>query len=276
MELDKLISECKNWFKSRNIDSVVIGFSGGIDSAFTSALLGACNVNVHLVIAEAPNQNYSSPMGGAPGAKSFCEGINLNAEIHKIDYNFIFPDNLANEAAAPIQRVACFYGVCAKLRNLQKRAIVVGTVNFDESAYLGFWGKASDAALDFYPISHLHKSEIYNFAKNMSMPVEILESVPSGDLLFRKTNDLEMIGANYNQIEAVAKMLENECSENELRDFLKTIFSLKIFCKQIINNNFKYELPFPGFHLNNRLEIFRQKHYLRLIQLVNIMDKKHE
>lgn len=271
MDSTELINTISDWLNSRNITDVVIGYSGGIDSAVTSALLGHCEVRVHLAVAEAPQQIYSSPLGGAQGARDFVDATRISAVVHEFKYKFMFSDDNANEAAAPIQRVAGFYGICAKLRSEGARAIVVGTTNFDEAGYLGFWGKASDAAQDFYPISHLHKSDVLSIAKQLSVPTAIQSAIPSGDLLFRKTNDREMIGATYDQIEAIAKALEHGATESKVRELMTAVESPGQLLRQIIQNKFKYDLPFCGFHISNRLEGFRRSHYKTIIKAAKEM-----
>ncbi len=267
MSSDYLIQKTTEWLENRKVSDVVIGYSGGVDSATTCAVLGRCPVHVHLVVAESPNQSYSSPMAGKWGADKFLESINLKATVKVVKYSHLFEDSAANEAAAPIIRVASFYGASAALREKGAKALVVGTTNFDESAYLGFWGKASDGAHDFYPISHLNKNEVNALGKSLGVPNEILMAIPSGDLLFQRTNDFEMIGATYNQISEISVSVENNCSDFELENLFKSVSNPVRFYPQIINNHFKYELPFSGFHLDTRLEIFRLKHYPRIIDL---------
>jgi len=271
MDSTTLIEKISGWLSSRNITDVVIGYSGGIDSAVTSALLGRCGVRVHLAVVESPLQNYSSPLGGAKGALEFSAATRISAVVHHLKYEFMFTDDSANEAAAPIQRVAGFYGICAKLRSEGAGAIVVGTTNFDEAGYLGFWGKASDAAQDFYPISHLHKSDVLSVAKQLSVPAAIQSAIPSGDLLFRQTNDREMIGATYEQVEAIAKALEQGAAERDVRTMISNVENPGQLCRQIIQNGFKYELPFSGFHISERLEVFRKNHYQIILKAAKAM-----
>ena len=142
---------------------------------------------------------------------------------------------------------------------------MVGTANFSEASFLGFWGKASDGAQDFYPISHLTKREVYDLARELDTPQEIIEATPSGDLFFEDTNDLKMIGATYDQIQEIIDCAESTEFSQEIRrrlsGLIASVVNPEVLKDNIIRNAFKYYLPFPGFHLTNRLERFRNFPY---------------
>lgn len=267
--LASLSEKCSSWFAVRKITDAIVGYSGGVDSATTAALLCYSGIKVHLVVAEAPNQKYSSPLGGLSGAKSFASRCLNEAKITKVAYPFLFLDDSANEAAAPIQRVAIFYGMAAQLRKSGIKSIVVGTANFDEAAYLGFWGKASDGNQDLYPFSHLHKSQVYDLASELGVPDEIRAAVPSGDLLFEETNDRKMTGADYGLIESISRAMEDQRPVKDILNLIESAADARSFCRQIIQNSFKYELSFCGFHLHTRLEEFRRNYYRKLLEIVH-------
>lgn len=264
-----LILRVARWFRSREITDAVVGYSGGVDSATTALLLHAAGVAVHLVVCDAPNQSYSSPMGGHAGGNTFGQVAEAKSLTYvKLPFCFYHgkPDQekAANEAALPIQRVAAYYAKAAELRVLGKKTVVVGTVNFSEAAFLGFWGKASDAAQDVYLISHLTKTEVYALARDLDVPEVILNAEPSGDLLFSKTNDRKMIGASYDKIDAIIQVAEhcgNMDVNYELRCGDLPMDDVQIFADNIVRNGFKYDLPFPGFHIDDRLEQFRKESY---------------
>lgn len=277
MYIPSLIDEVSKFFKENNLDYAVVGFSGGIDSATTAALLSAAGIDVRLVLANAPNQMRESNFEPLDFARKYDK---MSSRVLSFDFptgklNDLPPS--AKEAALPILRNACFYSEAARLRDDGRNPIVVGTANFDEAAYLGFWGKASDGAQDYYPISHLHKSEVAELAKHLKVPHEIIDAKPSGDLLFSgDLNDYTMIGATYNQIEMIAKIaefnpkeyrIESGSKEHILTEFIKKIVDdPKKFASNITKNYFKYQLPFPGYHLNNRLEKFRKECYPSILQ----------
>jgi NAD+ synthase len=265
------IRAIKDWFSENDLNHAVIGWSGGVDSATTSALFSAAEISTSLVVAEAPNQRYSSHFGGLAGAERFSEKMDGESTVYKIEYPHLFSEPEANEAALPIIRAAIFYGHCARLRSAGSRPLVVGTVNFSEGAFLGFAGVKSDMNCDFYPISHLSKSQVYDVARQLNVPEEIMNAIPSGDLLFEQTNDAKMIGATYDQIEAVIEAAEHD-SRLALVLAMDSVDDPTKFADNIKRNAFKYRLSFPGFHVDPRLEAFRQQHYTPILEIAESIN----
>ena len=256
----------KQWFEERGITDAVVGYSGGVDSCVTAVLLTTLGIKVTLVIAESPNQKYSSPLAGIEGARYLQARFGVHS-YKRVRYSWPFSEEeiVANEAAGPIIRNAIFYGVAAELREQGYMTVVAGTANFSEAAFLGFWGKASDGAQDVYPISHFSKLEVYAAARELDVPKAIIDAIPSGDLFFTKTNDHKMIGATYDQIEHVIYCAEYQ--KTSLKEAILAVDNPEVFKDNIRRNSFKYELPFPGFHINDRLERFRQNCYPLLLKI---------
>ena len=263
-----LVQAVQRWFAERSLTDAVVGYSGGIDSTVVALLLNAAGVRVHLVVAEAPNQRYASPAGGEAGACALRVSFGLESVVRRaFNHADGERDPAFHEAALPIMRNALFYGRAATLRSQGRAAVVVGTTNLSEGAYLGFWGKASDAAQDVYPISHLTKGQVYDLARCLGAPAAALGAPPSGDLLFASSDDHRMIGATYPQIDRVIHAAEAD-GEDLLMSFL-AVDDLPRFVRSITRNSFKYQLPFPGFHLCSRLETFRRKSYPAVLQLAH-------
>jgi NAD+ synthase (glutamine-hydrolysing) len=87
-------------------------------------------------------------------------------------------------------------------------SVVVGTTNRSEGAYIGFFGKASDGMVDIQPIYDIHKSEVYQVAKLLGVPQNIIDATPSGDV-FDGRVDEQMIGASYDFLELYQLILSN-------------------------------------------------------------------
>lgn len=249
--MDTLLRSIKEWFDSNGLTDAVVGFSGGIDSAVTAALCQEAGIPTTLVRAVLNGQTFSS----SHSTEAFASQFGMLCRT----YHFNMDDELTNagkEAALPIVRVSYFYAVAAQLRDLGRKPCVVGTINFDEASFLGFWGKSSDAAQDFYPISHLHKSEVYKLAHQLDIPETIINATPSGDLQFSgNLNDLKMIGASYDVIEAIAK---NALDPTLLSHTILSSDDVHTLKDNVLRNAFKYKQPLPGVHLVPRLEEFRR------------------
>ncbi len=97
-------------------------------------------------------------------------------------------------------RTPALYGLAALSYERGEPAIVVGTTNRDEGAYLGFFGKASDGMVDVQLLSDLHKSEVRAVARLVGVPGEIVDAVPTGDTYDGRVDEA-MIGAPYDFVE---------------------------------------------------------------------------
>lgn len=273
--LQSLQNDIKDWFGRNGLNTAIVGFSGGIDSSVTAALCATAGIKTIIIRSNLKDQTFSSPITPR-------EFSNLFENMFYNEFNFELDNNLTNvekEAALPIVRNSYFYAIAAGERAKNHNPCVVGTTNFDEASYLGFWGKASDGAQDFYPISHLYKSQVYDLANQLKIPNEIIKATPSGDLQFSgELNDLKMIGATYDDIEYIAKTCINFYYTNPVQTILDKIVTIdnpKLFCNNIIKNSFKYKHRFPGEHLKNHLEEFRKYYYPTILDCAMIYLGTH-
>ena len=206
--------------RERDLDTAVIGASGGVDSSLVLAL--ACAAKIPRVVAlvlpiegrGATRQTEASARGRYAATLAGAEiweaplGPALEQTITALSRaSGLAFDAWAEGQCLSVMRTPALYGAVALLRAHGHRAVVVGTTNRDEGAYLGFFGKASDGMVDVQPISDLHKSEVRALARYLSVPAEIVDAVPSGDVHDGR-NDEQMIGARYDEIEVVLRLKE--------------------------------------------------------------------
>ena len=212
------------FFANNNLDAGVVGISGGVDSAVCLKLLEASsqqkNSPIKKIVALIM-PIYSVGTTGQELAKTralelvqqvACEyriqdlTAATNAYIEQVN-KFQDSSAWAIGQLASIARTPCLYFHAALLQQQSFKSLVIGTTNRDEGAYLGFFGKASDAMVDLQPIADLHKSEVYQLARLLSVPESIVQSAPRGDVWDNKTDE-EMIGAPYWFIELYLLMKE--------------------------------------------------------------------
>ncbi len=214
------IGRLATWFAREQLDTAVVGVSGGVDSAVVLALLSRAKlrrvVGLAMPIAGRGATNQTRALERARLAAKACGGelweVPLgDALAHTIGAlvrasGLVF-DAWAEGQTLSVVRTPALYGAVALLRAHGHRAVVVGTTNRDEGAYLGFFGKASDGMVDVQLISDLHKSEVRALARELGIPAELIEAEPAGDVHDGRPDE-EMIGATYDEIETVLRLRE--------------------------------------------------------------------
>lgn len=212
--LVRKMSRINQFFSSSQLDSCVIGISGGIDSAVCLKLLEKsrqqANSPIKKIVALLMPINSLGTSGQDLATQRalelvktvqceyFLQDLTLaeKAYVEQLTKSQVQPSPWAIGQLASILRTPCLYFQAAVLQQQGYKSLVVGTTNRDEGAYLGFFGKASDAMVDLQPIADIHKSEVYQLAKLLSVPESIINSIPCGDVWDNKTDE-EMIGAPY-------------------------------------------------------------------------------
>lgn len=212
-----------DFFRSDHLDSVVIGLSGGIDSAVALALLvgaaqkagspirkivglslpiygdGSTDQNGAVARARLLKDRFESCAAFEFNVRNLTESYEGYINAYGLGDNDAFSDG----QLLSIVRTPYLYFNAAILQTKGYASIVCGTTNRDEGAYIGFFGKASDAMVDFQPIADIHKSEVYQVAEFYRLPQAIIDEQPKGDVYDGRT-DVEMIGAPYDDVELFA------------------------------------------------------------------------
>ena len=231
--INEKVKKLNTFFKDEKLDSVVLGLSGGIDSAVALAIL--------LKVAELPGSSLKKVVGmampirgtGSTGqseavdrarhlvsaygsnpafdylerdlTKAYSEFISAH---FKSEDPYIFKETaFANGQLLSIVRTPFLYYTAALLQEIGYASITCGTTNRDEGGYIGFFGKASDAMVDLQPIGDIHKSEVYQVAHYLGVPLPIINEKPRGDV-FDGRIDEEMIGTTYDNVEFFTLLLD--------------------------------------------------------------------
>ncbi len=231
----------ENEVKKTGLKNVVVGLSGGLDSAVV-AVLAQEVFKDRLLCVKMPS-HYSS-QNSLDDAKELCQDFNLKFEIASIEpmlkaYEKINPnmDNLRKGNFSSRMRMATLFDISAR-----QNALVLGTSNKSE-LMLGYGTLYGDLASAINPIGDLYKSEVYDLAKYLGVSKSIIAKPPSADL-WAGQSDEDDLGYTYAQLDAVMKLyVEDRLSKEEIIKLGVDKDMLEMIIDRIFRNHFKRKMP---------------------------------
>ena len=210
MNSDKKINYISNWIKqyvsSLNFQpvSLVIGVSGGIDSAVTSALCaktGFKTIAISMPIKQNATQHDLSLKHLEWLNNNFSNVETRTIDLDKVFQSFEntmkdFKNSLAFANSRSRLRMVTLYQIAQA-----NKGIVVGTGNKVEDFGVGFYTKYGDGGVDISPIADCSKTDIWNIGKSLRIINEIIKAAPTDGLWDDSRNDESQLGLTYEQIE---------------------------------------------------------------------------
>ena len=197
-------------------DKVVLGLSGGIDSALV-AYLAAEAIGPENVKAVLMPYKTSSPESRAD-AETAVADLGCHSELVDISavVDAYFEDG--RQDAAPLRRG----NLMARTRmmvlydhSVTSNSLVIGTGNKTELliGYSTLWG---DSASAFNPIGDLYKSQVRQLAVAIGVPEPIITKAPSADLWPGQTDEDE-VGFSYAEIDRILwRLVDRRLSLDEV------------------------------------------------------------
>jgi NAD+ synthase len=243
-ETKKITCFIKNILKTQGFENVVLGLSGGIDSAASLSLLAKAIKPENIFVAhlyyfkseikilkpflaelKIPEENiYNIPIRKSVNQIIKTIGINESSSEYKL--------RLGNIMART--RMIILYDLAKK-----HHALVCGTENKSEYL-LGYFTRFGDEASDIEPIRHLYKTQIYQLAEYLKIPKAIVNSPPSAGLFLGQTDEKDF-GFTYKEADQI---LNQFYDKNQAKSEIGSIFpnAKKVF-RRIDMNIFKRVLP---------------------------------
>ena len=232
------------YFEQAGIKKVVLGVSGGIDSAVVLGLLARCRVDVDAytinfgLYKDIFEQKYVDDL-----AKAFyrfdpiyfktidaTKGFNALLETMFEDTSAV-SDQVRAQASYAL-RYQMLFTYAQQSRNM---AVTCGTTNRDEFEYAGWFGKNSDMVVDIQVITDWSKCQVIQAAKWLDVPQSIIDRAPVGDLLDMSTDE-ENFGCTYDELAYFQDCVVNS---GEINAFLQKKF--KKLCDLHKRNAHKYQ-----------------------------------
>ena len=251
----RLCEDISEWIRKyadeNGISALVVGVSGGIDSAVTSTLCaktGLETIVVNMPIHQDPSQ-YSM-------AKRHIEWLESgwgNVNSHLVDLTESYDSYVGNALDGLEISEISLANTRARLRMTtlyaiagSRRGIVVGTGNKVEDFGVGFYTKYGDGGVDISPIADLLKSEVYALAEEMGVIEDIRNSIPNDGLWADGRTDEDQIGATYEELEWAMKQVAGTQRE-DFSDRQKEV--MEIYQKLHDSNSHKMR-PIPIYIKN--------------------------
>ena len=247
----RIINFIQKTLKEEGFKNVVIGLSGGIDSAVILTLAGrsvsAKDIFVaHLYYFKSQIDFLKSLLKKANIPQKNIYNISIKDIVDKfrrelgltvdsIDYKVRLGNIMARA------RMIILYDLAKK-----HNALVCGTENKSEFC-LGYFTRFGDEASDLEPIRHLYKTQIYQLAKHLNIPKRIIDLPPTAGLWEDQTDETDF-GFSYQEADLVLSLYLDR--KKSLPEIIKMDFpnAKKIICR-VNKNSFKHSSPYI---INNR------------------------
>jgi NAD+ synthase len=221
LDYDKTISEIQQWIqdyvKNANVDGIVVGLSGGIDSAVTATLSVEAIGKDAVIGLGLPCLSIPQDLNDAKLVANF-----LGIKFITLDLSSVFEEylNIASNqlkstkiAEANLKarlRMISYYFVGQSLGKF----LVGGTGNRTELA-IGYFTKYGDGGVDIEPIGALYKCEVRTIARRLNIPKKIIDKPPSAGLWEGQTDEGE-IGMKYDLLDEIIYRLDYDLELNGL------------------------------------------------------------
>lgn len=207
---DELVLFLQTTFSSAGFDRVVIGLSGGVDSATSCALavraLGGDNVYpVLLPYGGLNTQGVIDAMGVVESLKiplTHVVRIDIKPAVDVL-VGKEMPDEARRGNIMARARMIYLYDQAKK-----RTALAVGTENKSEHL-LGYYTRFGDEASDVEPLRNLYKTQVYELAKYLGVPEAVLVKAPTAGLWAGQTDEGEF-GFSYKKADEILELLIDE------------------------------------------------------------------
>ena len=202
---ERIVKWIKDYANDNKIQSLVVGVSGGIDSAVVSTLCaetGLPTFPLGMPIHQDSDQESLSDIHLAWLEKRYKNVKTLKFNLTKVfekfkealeDYSH---DDLALANSRSRIRMITLYQIAGKYNG-----IVVGTGNKVEDYGVGFYTKYGDGGVDIAPIADIYKTEVWKLGGHLGVNKKIIEASPTDGLWDDKRTDEDQLGASYAELE---------------------------------------------------------------------------
>jgi len=208
-----LVSFVRDESKNAGFHKGVLGVSGGVDSA-VSAYLTAAALGKDNTLAVIMPYKSSNPKS-VEDAQLVAQRLGIRSELVDItpmvdaycDLRNV-KDNVRRGNVMARMRMIVLYDISAR-----ERALVIGTSNKTEMM-VGYGTLYGDTASAINPIGDLYKTQVWQLARALGVPQNIVDKIPTADLWEGQSDEAEL-GVSYNRLDSLLYRLVDERRSDE-------------------------------------------------------------
>ena len=223
-EVDGITNFIKEYFKNNNLKGVVLGISGGKDSAVVAALFARAIGSENVLGVTLPCHSEKTDKSDAQlvADKYGFELINLDLspvydsfinEVNKLG-NFSEEElKNSNINIKPRLRMSSVYYLAALYSAIKGGTYVVAGTSNKCELYVGYFTKGGDSTYDIGVLNNYTVSEVIQIGEYLEVPDPVIHKVPSDGLSGQ--SDEDKLGVKYNDI---ASVIDGEEVDSEVKE----------------------------------------------------------
>ncbi len=205
---DLLVRFIRDELDKAGFGKLVVGLSGGVDSALSAALAAGAIGPDNVLCVVLPYK--ASSRDSVEDAKLLADKFGLKTEVVDIsrssDVIIDRDPSISNVRKGNIlsrTRMIILYDISAR-----EKALVLGTSNKTE-LLLGYGTLFGDMAHAINPIGDLYKTQVWQLSQFVGVPERIIKKKPSADLWVGQTDEDEL-GYSYEEIDRALYLLVDQ------------------------------------------------------------------
>ena len=214
---EQIVNWIKDYYWDNDLGGLVVGVSGGIDSAVVSTLCARTGLPTYILTMPLDSKKENTELSNAHAKflknkypNIIHYNIDLSEPYHKListiglktaqkgytTNRILITDNHANANTKSRMRMVTLYQIAGVVSG-----IVVGTGNKVEDYGVGFYTKYGDGGVDIAPIADLYKTEVWELGEYLEVDQRIVNANPTDGLWDDSRTDEEQLGASYEELE---------------------------------------------------------------------------
>ena len=242
--VEKIVNFIRKKIKNSKVSGVVLGISGGIDSATAASLavkaLGKKKV-LGIIMPYYQNKELEDAILVCKHLGIYYKTISIKNIVDEFEKALNFKiDKLAKGNLMVRSRMVILYGIANA-----KNYFVLGTSNRTEFL-VGYFTKWGDGASDIAPLLSLYKTEVRELAKILEVPEKIISKKPTAGLWAGQTDEDEL-GIEYNLLDKILyRLVDLKMQKEKIAEDLNIPLERVLYVEKLIKTS-EHKRRLPSF-----------------------------